>query len=42
MMTDPHNLFNCVFFPARKSNYAEFRMVYSLQARAKLLNREKL
>ena len=30
MMTDPYKLFNCVLFPAGKSNNAEFRMVYTL------------
>ena len=42
MMTDPYKLFNCVFFPAGKSNNAKLRTVYTLSATTKLLNRKKL
>ena len=41
MITDPYKLFRCVFNPAVKSNNAEFRKVYTLWARTKLLNRKK-
>ena len=40
MITDPDKLFRCVFYPAVTSNNAEYRKVYTLLARTKLLNRK--